>query len=516
MELDVITFAGPSSELRDTIAALEARGFRFEAPHAEARTVLDSFDGRLAEVGLRLERHDGPAAELVLRGDQAVAAHMPVAATVRFAGDLPPGPFRARLLDVLEVRALAPQLTVSSTARRGEWRDGSDKVVATVTLRQRLTCTPPAGDGDALPAVTIEVETLAGYDKRSRQAADVLEDAGWQRLEQDTVDVAAAAAGVDFAGFRSSPTVPLEGRTPAIDGVRRVLANLAVAIDANWQGTIDATDPEFLHDLRVAVRRTRSVLAESRTVLPTAIGAEARDRFRWLGQATGPARDLDVYVIEWPTYTAGLDRRARDDLGPALELLCRHRDDAQGALVSLLRSDEAMSWMQRWRTWLDGPVIDVDQGPDQHLLLGDHVVKKIKKSHRTLVANGRQIHPESPAELLHDLRKDAKRLRYLLECFGSVLPKKRREAFVSRLKALQKNLGEHQDAEVHIHHLRVISHELHVAGAATGTLVAIGQLAEQLDRMRHAARAEFAEQFASYDSKDTERALTEMLDGVDR
>ena len=58
--------------------------------------------------------------------------------------------------------------------------------------------------------------------------------------------------------------------------------------------------------------------------------------------------------------------------------------------------------------------------------------------------------PDTPAEQVHDLRKDAKKLRYLLECFGSLLPKSPRKQFVKRLKALQDNLGEHQDAEVHV------------------------------------------------------------------
>jgi len=117
---------------------------------------------------------------------------------------------------------------------------------------------------------------------------------------------------------------------------------------------------------------------------------------------------------------------------------------------------------------------------------------------------------------VHDLRKDAKRLRYLLECFGSTLPDKSRDRFVKRLKALQTNLGEHQDAEVHVHHLREVSHELHDGGASPVTLMAIGQLAEQLDRRRHATRVEFAEQFDAFDDAKTRKALRAMLDGIAR
>ena len=512
MGQDVTTFASPSTDLETVISALEARGFRFDGHEQESRTVLDTFDGRLAAEDLRLERRDGGQRELVLGGPGVVAAHVPADAGVRFARDLPPGPFRARLASTIEVRALAPQLTVVGRLRRGEWRDGTGKVLATVALRDGLRTDPSADD---LPGATLEIEHVVGYDKRARQTVAVIEDAGWHRVDGDTIGLAAAAAGVDLHGFTSSPTVPLDARAPAIDGVRAVLANLAESIEANWQGTVEDVDPEFLHDWRVAVRRTRSVLGESKHVLPTAVGQEARERFRTLGRATGPARDLDVYIIEWPTYTAGLDAGVREALGPALDLLRRHRDEAQRNLVELLRAARADGWLARWRSWLDGPVTDPDQGRDQHRPLGDHVAARIRASHRRLVDHGRQIRPDSPAEALHDLRKDAKRLRYMLDCFGSLLPDHRRDRFVKRLKALQSNLGEHQDAEVHVHHLRLVSHELHEHGAASGTLVAIGQLAEQLDRRRHATRVEFAEQFGAFDSKATRRALRDMLDGID-
>jgi hypothetical protein len=45
-------------------------------------------------------------------------------------------------------------------------------------------------------------------------------------------------------------------------------------------------------------------------------------------------------------------------------------------------------------------------------------------------------------------------------------------------------------------------------------MLAIGQLTERLDQQRLAARVEFAERFADYDSRATRRAVAAMLDGV--
>ena len=91
-------------------------------------------------------------------------------------------------------------------------------------------------------------------------------------------------------------------------------------MEANRQGTIDDVDSEFLHDLRVAVRRSRSVLSHGKRVLPAHGRDHFRAEFRWLGEVTGPVRDLDVYLIEWPDYVATLD----SDSAAALEPVADH------------------------------------------------------------------------------------------------------------------------------------------------------------------------------------------------
>ena len=105
--------------------------------------------------------------------------------------------------------------------------------------------------------------------------------------------------------------------------------------------------------------------------------------------------------------------------------------------------------------------------------------------------------PASPGERLHDLRKDTKKLRYLLECFGTLFPADERKAFVSQLKDLQDNLGEHQDAEVHLAQLRDLAHDLHERSVVdTDALLAMGRLSDQLERRRTEERSAFAKRFA--------------------
>ena len=145
--------------------------------------------------------------------------------------------------------------------------------------------------------------------------------------------------------------------------------------------------------------------------------------------------------------------------------------------------------------------------------LVDVVRRRIRKAQRRLLDHGRAIKPETPADHVHEVRKDAKKLRYLLECFADLFPANDRKAFVKRLKRLQDLLGEHQDADVQAAELRAAANELPPT-TPPATFVAIGRLVEQLEETRRRTREGFADRFAEYDSKPTRRLLRAMLDGA--
>jgi len=301
--------------------------------------------------------------------------------------------------------------------------------------------------------------------------------------------------------------VPLSPREPAQGAYRRVLANLAATIEERLAGTLDETDPEDLHELRVAVRRTRSVLRRADGVLPDDVRATYTEEFAWLGDITGPARDLDVYVLQWDDLVAPLSvpLGALDPVVAELEL---QRRAAHASLTTDLRSDRFADLMARWQAWLAHP------GPSALGAepVGPLVAKHVKKAQRRLLTEGRAIDRSSPAEQLHDLRKDAKKLRYLVECFGGVFAPKPRKAFVKHLKALQENLGAHQDADVQAQQLRLLAADLHQRSSLdAATLVAMGQLVEVLEQRRAAERKALAKRFAAYDSKATAKALEKLL-----
>jgi CHAD domain-containing protein len=493
----------PDALLRDLVAA----GFIAGPPTPLSTTVLDTFDGRLHDAGLRLEHR---ADRLVLTGPGGSVASAPAIVAPRFASELPAGPMRARLADVTEIRALLPVTTLTATMRRAERRNADDKVVAGVTVQQRI-----AVGGDAIGGWLVGVDALTGYERQAADTVELVAPHVGAPEDGDAVDLALAIAGVDRRGHHVDPGIALEPDMPAIEGFRLVLANLAEAIEVNLPGTLDDVDPEFLHDLRVAVRRTRSILRHGRRVLPPDVLAWAEPAMRSLGDLTSRPRDLDVQVIEWDERVASLDGdAARHDLEPLRRQIVADRAAAHDELTRGLGGGDVRQLLDQWTAMLAKPIDPHVGGPHAADPVGVVVADRIGKAQRTLLDHGRAITPTTPADHVHDVRKDAKKLRYLLECFAGVLPSDDRKAFVKRLKRLQDLLGAHQDAEVQADSLRTAADELPPM-TTPATYLAVGRLIEQLETARHAARDGFADRFAEYDSKPTRAMLREMLVGLE-
>jgi len=299
---------------------------------------------------------------------------------------------------------------------------------------------------------------------------------------------------------------------PAAVGFRDVLDNLAGTIESNWLGVIDRSGPEFLHQLRIAVRRSRSVLSQGRDVLPSTVLDHGKECLSWLGSVTSTARNLDVHLIEWDGYVDGLDPVSIDALEPIRSLLEERCAQAYARLAEDLRAAEHAELISLWRVRLSEPIAKSARAAHSQRRLARVVTRRVADAQAELVREGRAIDDQSPPEALHELRKDAKKLRYLLECFGGVMPDRRRRAFGKRLKALQANLGEYQDTNVFIGDLVSLAVEAHERGVAPETILAVGRLIERLDQQRRDARLEFGERFAAYDSKSTRIAFEDLLD----
>jgi CHAD domain-containing protein len=324
---------------------------------------------------------------------------------------------------------------------------------------------------------------------------------------------AAAAIGRQPGDYSSKPKIPLDARQPAVDAMRSILQHLIDTIEVNVAGVIDDVDVEFLHDLRVATRRTRSALSQVKGVLPADATSPFGDEFRWLGSVTGPLRDLDVYLLEMDGFRRQLDV-TDGTLEPLQRLLERSRRNELRRVRRALRSARFARLICEWNAFLKAPMLPDERAPNADRAIAEVAGERILKAYRRMVKKGSKLGDDPPAESLHRLRIDAKKLRYLLEFFYSLYDQAAVTRLVKELKRLQDILGGFNDMEVQQHRLHEFGDlMIEASSAGSETLFAMGRLADAMGERQEAYRQQFHERFEAFANDDSRGLYRKIFGG---
>jgi CHAD domain-containing protein len=292
-----------------------------------------------------------------------------------------------------------------------------------------------------------------------------------------------------------------------------VLRGLLTVVADNVDGAIGGEDIEYLHQLRIAVRRSRTVQRQLRRVFPAVELPGFRSDFRWLQRATGEARDLDVYVDGFGSLAKLLPEALRADLEPMRQVLIEHQSAVRGSLERTLRSRRMEELMVDWERLLESLVeLPLADRPDATRTIAAVCGERTTKVYRRIVSMGQAIADVSPAEAFHELRKTGKELRYLLELFGVQLFDDAVVApLIDSLKDLQELLGRHQDREVQVAMVRSLTGEVAPRPGGGAACLAMGTLVARLRDDELAARRAFAESFAELASADRHDAVNDTF-----
>ncbi|MEZ5587567.1 MAG: CHAD domain-containing protein [Sedimenticolaceae bacterium] len=467
---------------------------------------FDSFDWRLHAAGLRLLQVATPQGR-VLRLKNAAGAEtvdaVEISADPGWPADLPDSDLQRKVADLLEMRVLLPVARVDcEVTGLGVLNEDAKTVVRLQMLR--LNCDSPEVREPRTLWPRLRLVAVKGYeDDLAALAARLADEWEWPRAPDCLFDEAVAAVGREPGDYSSKLEVPLKPGTMAVDALRKVMRNLLDTLERNIAGARADLDSEFLHDLRVATRRTRSALTQVKHVLPDDVVSDFRQRFAWLGQVTGPTRDLDVFLLELPRYRASLPVAMANDL----DILAVHLRAAQRVAQQKLKRELGSVQM---RTLLDDwhAVLDADEPPGEPGWFADLPVERVAgrriwRMYRKVLKDGRAVVSGGHAEDMHALRKDCKKLRYLIEFFRGLYPQPALKGIIRALKDLLDNLGEFQDLEVQADTLRGFAREIaDQESDSLSTVLAIGALVADLLRRQQAAHERFAGCFSAFDTPD--------------
>jgi len=226
--------------------------------------------------------------------------------------------------------------------------------------------------------------------------------------------------------------------------VRRVGAFLKAKLEeldrelsATVPRVVSQVDPEAIHDMRVSIRRLRTILKIARPVYGRFLADAVRSAFTEIHRATGTLRDEEVLEETlaslnlqkasfgaWKAQRSIRERRLRRDVIRTLR--SGDVDGARKILEALL-------------------ALPVKPSRDKELL---KFARSAVDEARQRVEEGLAASPDDVVAL-HDLRIDFKHLRYVAEIFGEALPPDL-AALAKSASVFQKRLGEVHDIDVAI------------------------------------------------------------------
>lgn len=225
----------------------------------------------------------------------------------------------------------------------------------------------------------------------------------------------------------STPTIPPKGRFNQ-SGIgywmERVLAERAKVL------AVPSSDP--VHDLRVALRRCRSMAETMSELDPEPAWKQMRKAGKQLFKALGRLRDTHV-LIEWTEKLADTEDHSKAKL---LAHFGAEEAALKQELIPVVSSFDVPQWEQ-WRQLLGQRAAQVRAGSlaFQHMALEKWMAAR--ELHRVALRNRSKVS-------WHQLRIGIKRLRYTLENFVPAL----HSQWASELKEIQDLLGDVHDLDV--------------------------------------------------------------------
>jgi CHAD domain-containing protein len=501
---------------------------------AARRTWLDTFDWRLYRAGLTLEYAGRSRGGELLLSDGAdnPAVTQPVigwqAARPHLMCELPNGPVASRIGDLVAPRALLAFVTVTSTTTTHRLLNEDGKTVARLLVERAEI---PGPQAVRLPP-RLTITEVRGYPGAARSAARLVGAVpGIEPAATPLFSEALRAVGRRPGDYSNKIDTDITAARPAGQSAATILLRLLDTVEANLGGVLADTDTEFLHDLRVSVRRTRSALKlfgdalTGRGGLTEGEAALFAAEFKWVGDLTTPTRDLDVHLLDFDDTAHSLSAAKPDELEPFRAYLEQRRRREFRLLSRGLKSARFVTLTRDWRDRLTaikdgrpGTRAARDRSGKNQQAAGETTgalaMERTRAAFAKTVRRGAAITPESPAETLHDLRKRAKELRYALEFFAPLHDRAAQAKVVGELKRLQDCLGEFQDTEVQVGEIRALATAMLAAGEAPAvTLLAMGEVTAGLALRQRVAREDFGRRFAAFAGIDGQRQISALLRG---
>jgi len=396
---------------------------------------------------------------------------------------------QSTLKSITGIRALLPLTASEISEERYNVRNEDHKIVCRLSL---LTHAP----GDSEKRSYLLIKPLKGYVKERDYLCSLAKESEMEELPVSILEDLLRVRGIHPGDYSSKLDISLSSSMTITEAALVINRQLLSTIKSNINGIIQDYDTEFLHDFRVATRRTRACLSQLKEALPDEAVKRYNSTFKQVAQRCNVLRDLDVYLLGKQQYYDLLPDHLSEGLDQYFTYVKRKRNRQHKQFSKFLQTDTFSALLQDWEGFLKDPKTPAGSRPAIEVARS-----RIYSRYRKIIGKGRKVTEGSPDEKLHGLRIECKKLRYLLEFFRSIFPENKMKTLVKHLKDFQDNLGEFNDLTMQQVDLNAYLERS--KGSTGGQLetAAIGGLLTALHNQQIEVRGEFHQRFAEFDSK---------------
>jgi CHAD domain-containing protein/CYTH domain-containing protein len=230
----------------------------------------------------------------------------------------------------------------------------------------------------------------------------------------------------------------IDGTLPAYAAFRVIFYDLYAKIERHKHGYLETKENEHLHQFRVHIRKTRSLLQSLSGLLDEGIAKRFIDGFKTIATQTNTKRDLDVFHEFLQTI----------DASGAIALHVEAARSGEDDKISIaLRENFYEGFLLEWKMVLEDEE-GFFKGPHATLSFKEMGARALKARIHALGKKLTKLDEAQPLEKFHKVRIEFKRLRYLLEYLAPHFAAKPLKKAAKKAKAMQEVFGVLQDRDV--------------------------------------------------------------------
>ena len=357
----------------------------------------------------------------------------------RFWWDFPPGELQNLLAQQLGFWSLAPIADISIQKSLVNVLNRDEKTV----LRLVFTHHQQADEQQSVQYASLL--PLRGYSKEYARAFSLCEALLDSPCPAPDLKYLARQQNLSLKP-KNTKKYGIQPDIPSEKTLYAMLRHITYRTQSYIPGIIKDIDTEFLHQYRVHLRQARSLVNLTKQALPENVYLDLKTKLAELAAPTGPLRDLDVFLLNQADYTNLLPQHFDEGVNELFKVFQQEREQAFKKVKQFLSAKHSKLLFSEIETLVTAEPFYASEASQQAII--DLAKKRILKRYQKVRTLGEKIQHDTPDDEVHELRIECKKLRYLMEFFSELFPKKRISWLIKALKELQSILGNFNDYSV--------------------------------------------------------------------